>query len=209
VSTAPQARPGIKHVLLDADGVLQHVPTDWRERLAALDVTDDVFAEVLAAEGPPLRGEGDFLVSLAEIVQRHGLGVTAEQLHGTVWSVIEPLPTSIELVHRLRASGYAVHLGTNQHAQRAAHMRRTMAYDDLFDVSVYSCDIGVAKPDPAYFGRALELIVAEPHEVLFVDDREDNVLGARAAGLVAEQWIHGDGLDVLVSRLAAHGVVLS
>lgn len=203
------AASAVRHLLLDADGVLQHVPRDWRERLAAYDVDEDTFAEVLAAEMAPLRGEGDFLVSLGEIVERRGLAVTAEELHGTVWAVIDEVPTSIELVHRLRLAGYGVHLGTNQHAQRAAHMRRTMAYDDLFDVSVYSCEIGVAKPDPAYFERALELIAADPHEVLFVDDREDNVLGARAAGLVAEQWQYLDGLDVLESRLAAHGVRLA
>ena len=118
-----KAAPTVRHLLLDADGVLQHVPGDWRERLAAYDVGEDLFAEVLAAEGPPLRGEGDFLAALGDIVERHGLAVTAEELHGTVWAAIDQVPTSIELVHQLRAAGYGVHLGTNQHAQRAAYMR--------------------------------------------------------------------------------------
>jgi FMN phosphatase YigB (HAD superfamily) len=50
--------------------------------------------------------------------------------------------------------------------------------------------IGVAKPDPAFFGRALELMGGpEPSSVAYVGDRVDNdVLPADAAGMRAV-WI--------------------
>ena len=55
----------------------------------------------------------------------------------------------------------------------------------LLDRLVTSCDIGLAKPDPEAYRAALVLLEAKPEETLFVDDREDNVAGARAAGLSA------------------------
>jgi len=48
-------------------------------------------------------------------------------------------------------------------------------------------EMGVAKPDPEFFARALELIGgAAPGDVAYVGDRVDNdVLPAAAAGLLA------------------------
>lgn len=199
---------GISHVLLDADGVLQHVPDDWRERLSRLlgDDAETIATEVWAAEKPSLRGEGDFLVAIDEVLRRHGSPTSAVELHRSLWLSIQTVSTSLALVTRLRSAGYAVHLGTNQHAQRAAHMRTSLGYDDLFDVSVYSCEIGTKKPEPAYFERAADLIGADPATVLFVDDREDNVEAARSVGLAGERWDHRLGLDALEELLATHGV---
>jgi putative hydrolase of the HAD superfamily len=59
-------------------------------------------------------------------------------------------------------------------------MRKVLGYDALFDVSCYSCDLGVAKPAPAFFAEAARRIGADPSAILFVDDSAPNVDGARA-----------------------------
>jgi putative hydrolase of the HAD superfamily len=86
-------------------------------------------------------------------------------------------------------------------------MRNALGYDALFDVCCYSCDLGVAKPDPAFFAAAARRVAAGPASILFIDDSARNVDGARAAGLAAEQWELGHGHDVLLALLASHGVV--
>jgi putative hydrolase of the HAD superfamily len=85
-------------------------------------------------------------------------------------------------------------------------MRAVLGYDDLFDVSCYSCELGAAKPAPAFFAAAALRIGAEPATILFVDDKAENIVGARAAGLAAEQWCLGDGHDALRTLLARHGI---
>ncbi len=206
VGVAPTS---IQHVLLDADGVLQHAPEDWRERMAEHLGADaqHVGDELWEAERLPLRGEGDFLETIAEVLARHASPAVAADLHAATWGTITQLPESLALVARLRAAGYGVHLGTNQHAQRAAIMRTELGYDELFDVSVYSWEIGAAKPGPDYFVRAAALIGVDTGTVLFVDDRPDNVEAARTTGMVGVQWDHHQGLAVLLERLAEHGVV--
>ncbi len=82
------------------------------------------------------------------------------------------------------------------------------ADDDLFDVSCYSCDVGAAKPDPAFFHRALARIGAVPEAVLFVDDTQSNVEGARSVRLRAERWHLDEEYDALLARLGRHGVAL-
>jgi putative hydrolase of the HAD superfamily len=46
----------------------------------------------------------------------------------------------------------------------------------------------MAKPDAAIYRHAAEGLGVRPEEILFVDDREENVAGARAVGMVAIQY---------------------
>ncbi len=197
----------IRHVLLDADGVLQAIP-GGQVALAepflgeSVDVLDDIFAEEL----PSLRGESDFPTDLRRAFERHGLDADPDEFYETLWRAMEVDPGTVDLVHRLRAAGYGVHLGTNQHRQRGRYMREELGYDQLFDVSCYSWELGAAKPERAFFERALAMIGAPADEVLFVDDVARNVEGARAVGLAAEHWDLGRGLPVLERLLRRNGV---
>jgi putative hydrolase of the HAD superfamily len=201
----------IRHLLLDADGVLQTIPGGGqvgRARPYLGDRAPEVVERLFVAEQPALRGESDFEVDLRALVERDAIDVDADELYAQLWGVIEVVPDMVDLVHRARAAGYGVHLGSNQHRQRAAYLRTTLGYDELFDVSCYSYELGAVKPDPAYFERAVERIGVDPATVLFVDDLADNVEGARATGLRAERWDLGLGLPALMELLAGHGVAL-
>ncbi|MDF1603577.1 HAD-IA family hydrolase [Nocardioides sp. YIM 152315] len=198
----------IRHLLLDADGVVQRIPGGWEEPARRLlgDRSPEILEELLVAELPALRGQGDFVPELRRAFQRHGIDGDADELYAALWNRIEVSDEVVELVRGLRGAGYGVHLATNQHRQRAAYMRTELGYDELFDVSCYSCELGLAKPEVAYFERAVAMIGADPGQVLFVDDSLPNVEGARSAGLAAEHWRLDDGLPSLLSVLARHGV---
>src|SRR6478672_8058078 len=201
----------IRHVLLDADGVMQHFPGGW---VAALEehVGADAEEFLRAAsedERACLRGEGDFLAVLARHLEARGVAVTADALHRAVWRSVRVEPSSVALVHALRGAGLGVHLGTNQEAHRAAYMRTELGYDELFDESFYSCELGQAKPDAGFFAAVLDRLGSAAPDVLFVDDQERNVVAARECGLVAEHWQIDDGMASLRERLAAHGLSLS
>ncbi|KQW48853.1 hypothetical protein ASC77_08995 [Nocardioides sp. Root1257] len=197
----------IRHVLLDADEVVQH-PGRWEESSGkfAERVTGAFLADVGELQDPALRGEIDFFAEFATVAGRHDLDVDPAELFPAMWRGIVVDPESLAMIDSLRAQGYGVHLATNQERHRARFMRETLGFDDLFDVAVYSCDIGTAKPDPAYFEKAVSLIGAPADTVLFVDDKQANVDGARSVGLVAERWELADGHPLLRELLAAHGV---
>ena len=197
-------------MLFDADDVLQEVPGGWVESLRPWlgERAEEFLERQWGVENAALRGEADYLELLAEGLREFGVSATAEEIFPLVWHSIELAPDSLDVVRAVAGAGYGVHLGTNQEAHRAAYMRTELGFDDLFDVSVYSCDLGVAKPDPAYFTRAAELIGADPSAVLFIDDRAANVAGARSAGMRAERWELDLGVPALRALLAGHGVEL-
>jgi putative hydrolase of the HAD superfamily len=162
---------------------------------------------MFTAEKAAIRGERDAVEVVAEVLDRFGVDADPELVYETVWLDIEPVPASLDLVRGLREAGFGVHLGTNQTRRRATYMREQLGYDDRFDVSCYSAELGVAKPDPGYFEKAARLVGAAPEQFVFVDDIEPNVDGARSVGMAGVHWHLADGHDLLLDMLADHGVV--
>jgi len=72
-------------------------------------------------------------------------------------------------------------------------MRKVLQYDRHFDEQFYSCELGVAKPDGAYFTAILDRLALSPDRVLFIDDNAKNVEAARAVGLTA--WVYTANQD--------------
>lgn len=57
---------------------------------------------------------------------------------------------------------------------------------ERFDVLVFSCDVGMAKPEPAIFEHTAAQLGLSTAELLMIgDSRRDDVRGARAAGMQA------------------------
>ncbi len=52
-----------------------------------------------------------------------------------------------------------------------------------FTYNTWSCYLRLAKPDPAIYHHVLDAIRVPAQEVLFLDDRQENVLSAQAVGL--------------------------
>lgn len=52
-----------------------------------------------------------------------------------------------------------------------------------FDHSTYSCDIGCIKPDSRIYNHSLSGLSLQPPEVLFIDDRAENIDAARNLGM--------------------------
>lgn len=198
----------IRHVLFDADGVLQDMPGGWYAAMEPYlgDKAREFLHRTWKDELPMLAGRGDYLPLLAATLAEYGVETPVEVVYQDVWHRIVPVEASFAIVEALRRKGYGVHLGTNQEKYRGGHMRTTLGYDDLFDVSCYSYDLGVAKPDPAFFVEAARRIAADPTTILFIDDNAANVEGAISAGFAAEQWELSQGHDALVALLARYGV---
>jgi HAD superfamily hydrolase (TIGR01662 family) len=92
-------------------------------------------------------------------------------------------PDALPTLDALRAAGYRLAILANQPRQRTEELN---ALAIRVDVIAMSEELGVAKPSPAFFSRALELMDADARDIAYVGDRLDNdVLPATAAGMRA------------------------
>jgi putative hydrolase of the HAD superfamily len=196
-------------VLFDADGVIQRTAGNWRERFAEMldDPRDlDAFvAEIFASERPCLTGAVDFPTQLGDVLRRWNSRTTVEQAL-TVWTNIEVDEAVVELIAALRRSGVTCCLASNQQTHRAQYMSSELGYRNLFDREFYSCRVGHAKPDAAYFEHILAALALAPDQALFIDDVEPNVISARQVGIPSVHFAANAGAEVLSGHLAAHGI---
>ncbi len=124
----------------------------------------------------PIFGADDWQLRQTAVEGAYG-GFAAQDLYADALRAIEAL----------RADGYRIAIVANQPGIRADELA---ALGIEAEVIAMSESMGVAKPDPAFFARALELIGSPPpSEVAYVGDRIDNdVLPAITAGMRAV-WI--------------------
>lgn len=120
--------------------------------------------------------EAEWRALMPEVERRYG-GFQERDLY----------PDAREALAALPRAGFRVAILANQPARRSAELR---ALGIAPEVLAMSDELGVAKPSPMFFARALELMGgAEPGQVAYVGDRVDNdVLPSLAAGM-RSVWI--------------------
>lgn len=100
---------------------------------------------------------------------------------------LPPIPGMEELVRRLKKAGYGIYLLSNNAVDYHDHRERLPARE-CFDGEFISADYQLIKPDAEIYERFLREYGLVAGECLFLDDREENVLGARAVGMKSELY---------------------
>lgn len=107
----------------------------------------------------------------------------------------------------LKRAGHRLVLGSNTNPLHTARFRNQ--FEDAlsyFDALVLSHEVGHCKPDRDFYLACARAAGAEPSECVFIDDLEENVEGARSAGL---RGILFKDVPTLDRDLRAHGVTLT
>jgi len=113
----------------------------------------------------------------------------------------------VRLIRRLRAGGVSVGLLSNAPPNRPGRtsLAGRWGMDGLFDVQVFSYQVGVLKPQPAMYERVLAALNVRAAAAAMIDDAPANVAGARRVGM--EGYLFR-GLADLRERLAGWGLPL-
>lgn len=110
-------------------------------------------------------------------------------------SLLGPVAGTSELVVELDAAG-VVQVGLTNWSDELyhAHAPRLFPVLSLLRPVVVSGTEKVAKPDPAAYAIAVERAGLPPSSLVFVDDRESNVIAARGCGLHGIVFTDADAL---------------
>ncbi len=96
-----------------------------------------------------------------------------------LWQVYPEVPACLE---RWRSRPLKLAVVSNFDS-RLPRLLADLGLADALDALVVSSQVGAAKPDPAPFHRALQILRLEAHQVWHVGDSPEDELGARAAGI--------------------------
>ena len=199
-------------VIFDVGNVLYHWnPRVLYERLIPDDQALDAFLrDVVTAEWHFQRDAGrSFAETSAELIARHPGHADLIRLWGErfIDSVTPMVDGMAQIVADLHEGGIPLFAITNFSAEfwQAFHAREAAFFLPFRDIVVSGVE-KMVKPDPAIFRLALERFGAVAGKTLFIDDREENVAGARALGMHGH--LFRDALT-LRKELAALGLLPS
>lgn len=100
----------------------------------------------------------------------------------TVNSMI-PVPDAVDVLSRLKTEGYKTGLVTDCSAEVPAIWQDT-PFAPLFDVSIFSCKVGLKKPDPRIYRLVAKQLAVKPEDCLYIGDGSSQELtGAAAVGM--------------------------
>ena len=101
--------------------------------------------------------------------------------------VLVPRPDALPTLDELRRRGHLLGM-ISVCTQDVPEVWDDTPLGGKFDATVFSCDVGVSKPDPRIYGIACEQLEVEPGDCVFVGDgANDELPGAERAGMAAIQ----------------------
>ena len=153
-----------------------------------------------ATKGNPGTTRGRVKAALAEVGYTGGDGHLIDDLTGLMFGRHIPrlYRDTREALSELRARGYQLGLLSNLFGDET-QWPSEFELDRCFDAMVFSCEVGMAKPERGIYLLAADRLGAKPEECVFVDDAPAYLAGAKAVGMTTVQitrrgseWMHAE-----------------
>ena len=197
-------------ILFDVGGVLLTNGWDHRERALVLERFGLDIAAFESRHLEPYRAwESGAITAEAYLdatVFNEPRGFSHQEFFAAICAQSRLLPDgALEILKELDASGKCMVGALNNEARETNEYRfEHFGLRPLFKVALSSCYLGLRKPEPAIYQRALEILGRPAERILFIDDRVENNAAAEEIGMKTIQFT---GADALRQELAKLGVL--
>ena len=115
------------------------------------------------------------------------------------WKNIDP--ETVSLMEDVKKAGYTLGILSNMPHDFLAWARKNIPVFSIADVSLFSCEVELIKPEPAIYVKLLSMLNMESGEVVFFDDREENITSASFMGIKAFLWKNSENARRELSSL--------
>src|SRR6266853_1709335 len=146
------------------------------------------FSELYWKLRPPYdRGDIDGPAYWTAVVGQQELGLSRDQIATLIKldseSITRPNQGAVQWAKLLHHEGFLLTLLSNMPLELSCHVTKSFPSLSTFEYLIYSCDYGSIKPELAIYRNCLELLKAAPQDILYLDDRAENVEAAARLGI--------------------------
>jgi glucose-1-phosphatase len=135
--------------------------------------------------------------------RRLKVGLSFEQFV-EVWNrALDPTPIHDDSLFERLSKRHRLALLSNTDPIHVAHMESAYSFFKYFPARIYSCTVGVSKPNPLIYREALKAVKAQAEEALYIDDLAAYVEAAQRLGLDGIQF---QSPEQLASELQSRAV---
>jgi putative hydrolase of the HAD superfamily len=209
----------VKAVLFDYGMVLSAPPDPaaWARILTITNLSQDILhREYWAHRHAYDRGDLTAETYWHKAAAGAGIVLTPTQLTDLIaadvdyWSTLNP--PMLEWAQQLQRAGIPTGILSNMPDAMETGLRARHQWIDAFDHNTWSHSLNLAKPEPAIYLHAAQGLRTPPENILFLDDKAENIEAAHAVGMQAIQYtthaafvheMHARGLDHLL-QLEGH-----
>ncbi len=194
--------PSIQAVLFDYGLVLSGPPDPaaWAEMRNLSGLSEDLLhREYWAHRQPYDSGHLTANAYWSNVAAGAGILLTPAQIQHLVaadvdfWSTLNgPM---LEWAARLQQAGIPTGILSNMPDAMETGLRARHSWIEAFDHHTWSHAVRLAKPDPAIYAHAAEGLSTAPANILFIDDRAENISAALACGMEAIQYLDHAGFE--------------
>ena len=185
----------ISTIIFDLGGVLLNLDTKLSVKaFAALSglTNKEIYAKFLEEDWSFAFEKGDIDAPTFRNEVRKSLktNITDKQVDAAWNAMLLDIPLArLDLIGALRdryqtfvlSNTNAIHIETFN--KKVKEITKGGNIGDYFDKIYYSHELGMRKPDAEIFSHVIETNKLNPQETLFIDDMENNIIGAQSVGL--------------------------
>ena len=121
------------------------------------------------------------------MVGKQELGLSRDQIATLIKldseSITRPNQSAVQWAKLLHHEGFPLTLLSNMPLELSRHATKSFPSLSTFEYLIYSRDYGSIKPDLALYRNCFELLKAAPQDILYLDDRTENVEAAARLGI--------------------------
>lgn len=111
-----------------------------------------------------------------------GFGGTLDEFGGFFADIFTAMPEMIELHAGLRQRSVPTYIFSNTNDLAIEHIRNNFPFFANFDGYIFSHEVGAMKPAPKIYAALEKLTGRRGADILYLDDRAENVAGGAARG---------------------------
>ena len=106
--------------------------------------------------------------------------------------MLSPKEKTIEVLPKIKAAGHKLYYLSNYHKELSRYILLQFPFFALFEGGIFSCDVHLLKPSAEIYQCLLDQYGLDPHDCIFFDDTEKNVIAAEKLGIKAVQFKDAD-----------------
>jgi putative hydrolase of the HAD superfamily len=183
--------PKIKIILFDVAGVLFLANSVVGEAIEAKfgltrDQTMPMWKGIYRQFSTGKMDPETFYDGVAEILNVARKDVDEELFTSSFIKSLKPTPGMAQLLDKLSKNTTVKLAVLSDTTIIHNKTRSSKGYYRHFEKVFLSFEIGYCKPDPMAYKTVIDYFKIDPNQILFIDDRAENVVAARAVGMQAE-----------------------
>jgi glucose-1-phosphatase len=198
----------IKAITFDLDGVyFVNGKSNFIKTLAGLGVGEEEAVRVFLKSGEMNKfykeGRWTDKQYWEWAIKEWGLSMAVEEIVKLLIDGYETNKRVAETVKKVRKAGYKTLICSNNFPARINGLQKRFGFLDNFDAWALSYEVEVTKPSPTIFKELVSKAGVKASEIVFADDNEDNLSGARRVGI---QTFFYEDFDKYLEDLRSVGV---